>query len=171
MTALKHQRMFTADGAFVRVWRDVLSLGHLTNREFHPDSPAWTLYGPATDFMDTGEKLAEKTIGRVGAGKNLARLEFGEAPIEILDRALEHRPVRRRAGELQIRERAGAREHQRGALRLLRRRSRVDGSGGALLRRGRILLGFDRLAFPSARHSPIIHVPTPPWPLRCSGAS
>src|SRR5438552_13575909 len=82
-------------------------------------------------------------------------IELGKFPIELADRGLEHRAMRSRAGLLQVRERARARERQRRALGFPRRFLRRH----ALLRyRGPIrglLLRFDRLALPASRHPSI----------------
>lgn len=72
--------------------------------------------------------------------------------VEIRDRLFEHRPMGGGTRLLQIRGGTRSRQHQRGPLRSPRRFGRGDRRRAVTLLRCRILLRFNRLAFPAACH-------------------
>ena len=88
-----------------------------------------------------------------GARGVLLRIQRRDFPIEIGDRLFEHPAMRRRAGQLQIRQRSRPRQHQRCAFRLA---SHIGGRRLRCLRlasiRRVLLLRLNRLAFPASRH-------------------
>jgi hypothetical protein len=98
----------------------------------------------------TGKAVARAVTG-VRSRRSLDRPQRRDLLVEIADRGLEHRAMRRRAGVLQVAEGARARELQRGALGTPRRLGRIDG-GPASRPPGVLLLILDGFAFPAASH-------------------